>query len=99
MDTDSKPITVAAFQGETRKFALRRHLELRPSHVGRLVRFEYRNMERDNVREMFAVHTPEELRAVLDHIDAKGRGLTVGQRMLRDAHGWDDGNDRHNHPD
>jgi hypothetical protein len=56
-------------------------------------------MERDNVREMFAVHTPEELRAVLDHIDAKGRGLTVGQRMLRDAHGWDDGNDRHNHPD
>jgi hypothetical protein len=25
----------------------------------------------------------------MDHIEADGRGLKVGQRMLRDAHGWD----------
>jgi hypothetical protein len=48
---------------------------------------------------MFAIHTGDELKAVLDRIDAKERGITVGQGMLRDAHGWDDGNDRHNHPD
>jgi hypothetical protein len=87
--TDSKPITVVVFQGETRALVLQRHRELRPDHAGRPVRFEFRNVERDDVREMFAVHTPEELRAVLDHIEAEGCGLTVGQRMLRDAHRWD----------
>jgi len=35
---------------------------------------------------MFAVHTPEELQAIMEHIEAEGRSLTVGQRMLRDAH-------------
>src|SRR5262245_7020542 len=74
IDTDSRSITVVVFQGETREFALQRHRELRPDHAGRLVRFEYRNQERDDVREMFAVHTPEELQAVIDRIEAKGRG-------------------------
>ena len=99
IDTDGQPVTVVVFPSETREFALQRHQELRPDHAGRLVRFEYRNQERDHVREMFAVHTPEELRTVLDHMDADGRGLTAGRRMLREAHGLDDENDRHNHPD
>jgi hypothetical protein len=42
---------------------------------------------------------PDELQAKMDRIEAEGRGLTVLQRMLRDAHGWDDENDRPNHPD
>src|SRR5262245_49458562 len=50
---------------------------------------------RTEVAEMFAVHTP----GGLDRIEAAGGGLTVGQRMLRDAHGWDDENDRNNRRD
>jgi len=72
IDTDSRAITVVVFQGETREFALQRHRELRPDHAGRPVRFEYRNEQRDDVREMFAVHTPEELQAVIDRIEAEG---------------------------
>lgn len=63
---------VAVFRGESREFALARHRELRPDHAGRLLRFEYRSEELDDVREMFAVHTPEELQAVIDRIEAKG---------------------------
>ena len=85
IDTDSQAITVAVFSGETREFALQRHRELRPDHAGRLVRFEYRNEERDDVREMFAVHTSEELKAVIDRIEAKGRGMPIGEQMLADA--------------
>ena len=99
IDTEHKAITVVVFSGETREFALQRHRELRPDHAGRLVRFEYRNQERDDVRELFAVHTPEELQAMIDRIEAKGRGLTVGQRMLRDAHRWHDENNRPSHCD
>jgi len=99
IDTDSRAITVVVFQGETREFALQRHRELRPDHAGRAVRFEHRNEERHEVREMFAVHMPDELQAVLDRIEAAGGGLTVGQRMLRNAHGWDDENDHPNHRD
>ena len=32
----------------------------------------YRNEERDDVLETFAVHTPEELQAVINRIDAGG---------------------------
>jgi len=32
---------------------------------------------------MFATHTQEELQAVIDRIEAAGRGLTVGERFLR----------------
>jgi len=31
--------------------------------------------------------------------EVAGGGLTVGQRMARDAHEWDDENDRDNHRD
>ena len=82
-----------------REFALQRHRELRPDHAGRAVRFEYRNEERDDVREMFAVHTPDELKAVLDRIEADGRGKPIGAQVLADGHGWDDENDRPNRPD
>jgi hypothetical protein len=85
IDTDCQPIIGVVYSGETREYAAPAARELRPDHAGRSARFEYRNEERDDVREMFAVHTPEELQPVLDHIDAKGRGLTIGQRMLRDA--------------
>jgi hypothetical protein len=66
------------FSRKNRETALQRHRELRPDHAGRLVRFEYWNQERDQVCEMFAAHTPEELRAVLDRIDAEGRGSRLG---------------------
>ena len=89
IDTDSQPITVVVFQGEGREFALQRHRELRPAHAGRPVRFEYRNEPRTEVAEMFSVHTPEELRAVIDGIDAKGRGKPIGERVLAEAHGRD----------
>ena len=97
IDTDSQPISVVVFRGEMREFALQRHRKLRPDHAGRLVRFEYRNEERDGVREMF--HTREELRAVLDRIEAEGRGKRIGEQVLTDAHGRDDESDRPNHPD
>ena len=84
-DPDSRPISVVVFHGEGREFALQRHQELRPSHAGRLVRFEHRNEPRTEVAEMFAARTPDELQAMMDHIEAEERGLTVGQRMLRDA--------------
>ena len=96
IDTDSQSITVVVFRGETHEFAVQRHRELRPDHAGRPVRFERRNAERGEVREMFAVHTPEELQAVIDRIEAKGRGKPIGEQMLADAHGWGDEND---HPD
>src|SRR5262245_1333852 len=71
IDTDSQAIKVVVFQGETREFALQRHRELRPDQAGRPVRFEHRNEPRTEVAEMFAVHTPKELQAVIDRIDAK----------------------------
>jgi len=86
IDTDSQPITVVVFLDETRKFALARHRELRPDHAGRPVRFEHRNAQRDDVREMFAVHTTDELQAIMDRIDARGRDKTTGERMLANAH-------------
>ena len=99
IDTDSRAITVVVFQGETREFARQRHRELRPDHAGRPVRFEYRNKERDDVREMFAVRTPEELQVVLDRIEVKGRGKPIGEQVLADAHWRDAENDRLNHRD
>ena len=85
IDTDNRPIAIVVFRGETREFALQRHRELRPNHAGRLVRFEHRNEQRTEVAEMFSVHTPAELQAIMDNIEAEGRGLTVGRRMLRDV--------------
>jgi hypothetical protein len=99
IDTDSQPIGVVVFRGEMREFALQRHRKLRPDHAGRLVRFEYRNEERDGVREMFAVHTREELWAVLDRIEVKGGGKPIGEQMWTDAHGRGDERDRPNHSD
>ena len=86
IDTEHKAITVVVFSGETREFALQRHRELRPDHAGRPVRFEYRGRERTEAEELLAVHTPAEIRAAIERIDAAGDGLTVGQRILRDAH-------------
>jgi len=63
------------------------------------VRFEYRNEERDNLREMFAVHTAEELQAVIARIEPKGRGKPTGEQMLAHAQGRGDESDRRNHPD
>jgi hypothetical protein len=87
IDPDGRPITVVVFQGEGREFALARHRELRPDHAGRQVRFEHRNEERDDVREMFAVQVPQELQAVMDRIEAEVRGKPIGEQMLADAHG------------
>ena len=54
-----------------------------------------------NVRrhEMFAVHTPQELQAVIDRIEAQCRGKPKGEQMLADAHWRDADNDRFNHRD
>ena len=87
IDTDSQAITVVVFAGETREFALQRHRELRPDHAGRLVQFEHRNVPRAEVAEMFAVHTRDEIQAVLDRIEAEGRGKPIGEQILADAHG------------
>ena len=62
IDTDSQPITVWIFDGETPDQAAARHRELRPDHAGRVIRFEYRYLPRHPVEEMFAVQTPEEIR-------------------------------------
>ena len=71
IDTDNQPINVVVFQGETGEFALQRHRELRSGHAGRSVRFEHRNAPRTEVAEMFAIHTRDELKAALDHIEAR----------------------------
>ena len=70
--------------------------ELRPDHADRPVRFEYQNEERDDLREMFAVHTHEEVQAVIDRIEAKDRGKPLGEQMLADAHRRGDESDRPN---
>jgi hypothetical protein len=75
-------VRVAVFRGETREFALARHRELRPDHAGRLVRLEYRSEERDHVLEMFACHSEEEIRAVIECVQAKGDRL--GNYVKRD---------------
>jgi hypothetical protein len=54
---------------------------------------------RNEVREMFAMHTSGELQAALDRIEAEGRGRPIGEQMLADAHGWGDERDRPNHCD
>ena len=82
---------MVVFAGETREFALQRHRELRTDHAGRPVRFEHRWVPRTEVAEMFGTHTPDELQAVIDRIEAKGRGKPIGEQMLADAHGWDQG--------
>ena len=79
IDTDSQPITVVAFAGETSEFALRRHRELRPDHAGQLVRFEHRWEPRTELAGMFAAHTQDELQAVIARIGEAGRGLMVGE--------------------
>ena len=71
----------------------------RPDHAGRPVRFEHRNETRTEAAEMFAVHTPDEHKAVLDRIEAEGRGQPIGEQMLADAHGRPDEGDRPNHSD
>jgi hypothetical protein len=86
IDTDNQPPTVVVFSGETRELALQRHRELRPDYAGRRVRFEHRKEERDDGREIFAVQAPEELRALMDRIEANGRGKPIGEQMLADAH-------------
>jgi hypothetical protein len=86
IDTDGRPITIVVFQGEAREYALARHRDLRPDHAGRSMRVEHRNAQRAEVSEMF-VHTPDELRAVLDRIEAEGRGKPIGEQVLADAHG------------
>jgi len=51
------------------------------------VRFEYRDRKGDDAHEMIAVHTTEELQAMINGIGkSKGRGKTLGERMLADAH-------------
>jgi hypothetical protein len=74
IDTDSKPITVVVFSREKPDFALQRHRELRSDHAGRLARYEHRNEPRTEVAEMFAVRASQELQAVLERIEANGRG-------------------------
>jgi hypothetical protein len=90
---------VVVCQGETHEFALQRHRELRPEHAGRSVRFEHRNEPRTEIAEMFTVRTPEELKAVIDRIEAKGRGKPIGEQMLADACVRDAENDGPNHRD
>lgn len=45
------------FQDEAREFALRRHLEQRPTHAGPRMWFEYLNEQRTELAEMLATHT------------------------------------------
>jgi hypothetical protein len=49
------------------------------------VRFEHRNEPRTEITEMFAVHTPEELMAVIDRIEGNCRGKSIGEQMLAEA--------------
>jgi hypothetical protein len=99
IDTDNQPITVVVFSGETPDFALQRHREMRPDHAGRLVRFEHRNVPRTEVAKMLATHTSDELQALMDRIEANGRGKPIGEQVLADAHGRSDESDRPEHSD
>jgi hypothetical protein len=48
---------------------------------------------------MFASHTSDELLALMDRIEANGRGKLIGEQMLADAHGRGDERHRPNHCD
>ena len=47
----------------------------------------------------FSGPAPEELRALMDRIEANGRGKPMSEQMLADAHRWDVENDRPNRLD
>jgi hypothetical protein len=55
IDPAEEAVKVVVFRGESPDFALARHRELRPEHAGRLVRLEYRGVERNDVHELAAV--------------------------------------------
>jgi hypothetical protein len=82
-----KPITVtvAVYSSETRAFALRRRRKLRPDHAGRLLRFEHRRVPRTELAELFATQTSDELQAMMDSIEANGRGEPIGGQVLAEA--------------
>jgi hypothetical protein len=52
------------------------------------VRIEHRRVPRTELAEMLATHTSDELQALMDRIEAKGRGKPIGEQVLTDAHGW-----------
>jgi hypothetical protein len=70
-------VTVVVFRGETPEFAMARHRELRPDHAGQRVRLEWRNEERNDIREMFAVCSEAEVRAFFDELAAKDRDFVA----------------------
>ena len=87
-DPDSGPITVTVFRGETETFALARHSELRPDHIGRPYILSYSREERLQHLELLATSTPSELKALLAAADGNSRGLPEngsGAHYLRAA--------------
>lgn len=54
VDPQAGHVIVAVFVGETAELAAQRHVELRPEHRGRLVRFDRRPNERSELHELSA---------------------------------------------
>src|SRR5262245_48368337 len=72
-------VTVAVFKGEDPETAARRHLQLRPDHKGRRMKFEQRTEPRDKVLELAAVHSLAELEDVLRPFDGYSRSLPIAR--------------------
>jgi hypothetical protein len=72
-------VNIVVFRGETDAFALARHLELRPDHLGRQASFERRLEERTEWAELAGCHSVAEIKAIMDEI---GRGVGEGRSFL-----------------
>jgi head-tail adaptor len=59
-----------------------RHMELRPGHRNRRIRLEYRNDARDHVNELFAVHSLEEIWAMIEAISLENTG-NLGEQIVK----------------
>lgn len=78
-------VRVIVFRGELPQVAIARHMELRPEHRGRPINLEYRNDARDHVHELFAVHSLDEIRAVMEAISRANKGNLGDQIVKRRA--------------
>lgn len=75
LDPASREVVVACFRGEEPRDAIAKHLRRRPDHRGRKFKLEFRDEVRNEVNEMLASHSLQEIEAVLNAIDGKSGGL------------------------
>jgi hypothetical protein len=80
LQPERAPVRVVVFRNETPQLAMEKHLKLRPEHCGRRCRLEYRGDERNEASKLFGARSLDEIRAVLEAIESRGR---IGDHIAR----------------